>query len=347
MRLFIGTYTDGAPFFSGACGEGIMTCLFDFQNGSFSRPKQCADLLNPSWLRLVDDRRYLFAVSERFEQPGAVYGFEVDADGGLAQVSSQSSQGLATCHLAMSETHLYAASYLDGKLSVHARKGAKIQVAQNVIEFYGAGPNLERQEGAHAHQAVVSPNGRWLYVCDLGSDCIRSHALHEGVPVHTQDIDVEPGVGPRHLVFHPTKPLVWCVCELIPKILTFAWDAKTGSLELLHNFNMADFSEFEGTGAAAAIHLHPSGQLLGISDRAAHSICLCAVAESGELTFQHRIQNEEQTPRDFVFTPDGHWLIAAYQDTHCLLSFAISENLRVSLAPANRLEVNSPVCIVI
>jgi len=345
MRLFIGTYTTRKSAIPGTSGNGVMTCLFNSGGGYFSHLQMCADVVDPSWLQLADDQQHLFVASERLEQAGEVFGFSVDAGGGLTLVSSQSSQGLATCHLTTTDTHLYATSYLDGRLSAYTRDGGCLKAAQSVIQYSGNGPNLERQKSAHAHQAVVSPNGRWLYVCDLGSDCIRLHSLRNGVPTHIQDIEVGLGFGPRHMVFHPSKPLAWCVCELTPVVLSFGWNEDTGRLHLLQTFKLLDCLEFEGFGAAAAIHLHPSARLLGISDRAADSICLCTVGETGALASLQRIRSEGRVPRDFAFTPDGRWLIIAYQDSNSLTSHSIAEDLTVSTVPTDRVIVNSPVCI--
>ena len=347
MIIFIGTYTDGGDFFPTVCGDGIMNCRMDEESGIFSRLHCCADVVNPSWVHLADGGKRLFAVSETFDQPGNVHGFDVEPEGRLKHVSSQSSHGLATCHLSSTDKHLYVASYLDGRLSVCPRQGARIRESIDLIEYSGSGPVADRQEAAHAHQAVVSPDGRWLYVCDLGSDCIRQHELRGGVPVYTRDIEVAPGAGPRHLAFHPDKPQAWAVCELTPLILTFAWSKDTGELQLLQTFELANFPKMAGVGAAAAIHLHSSGNLLGVSDRASHSICLFTVAETGDLDFQQRIRNEDEIPRDFAFTPDRRWLIAAYQDSNRLASHAIDDALHVASVPADCLEVNSPVCVAI
>ena len=347
MRVFIGTYTNGGAFIPEACGEGLMSCVFDERSGSFAELRCAAKIVNPSWIHLDPGGRQLFAVSERFDQPGQVYGFDLTPNGDLTPVSTQSSCGLATCHLTVTEDQLFAASYLDGCLSAYSRQGAQISEALAVIPFSGSGPNVKRQEGSHAHQALVSPCGRWLYVCDLGSDCIRQHELHDETLVWVRDIQIPPGSGPRHLLFHPSKDLAWLVCELSPMILTFGWNRENGVLEQRSRLRFDDHPEFERAGAAAAIHLHPSGKLLGVSDRSAHSICLFSVGESGDLTFQQRIQTGEINPRDFAFSPDGRWLLVAYQDTHGIVSHTVHADLRVDPCPTDRFEVGTPVCIAV
>jgi len=347
MRVFLGTYTDGGAFFPSSSGGGIMTCRLDDADGRFSELHSAARVTNPSWIHLADGGKRLFAVSELFDRPGEVHGFDLAEEGSLAHCSTQSSHGLATCHLTSTGTHLFAASYLDGRLSVYPRENGRVGEATEVVQYTGSGPNPDRQEAAHAHHAAVSLGGRWLYVCDLGADCIHQHELHDGALSSVRDIKVAPGAGPRHLVFHPSKPLAWAVCELTPLVLAFSWDAISGGLRLLQTLDMAGCPGLEDVGASAAIRLHPSGKLLGVSDRTTHSISLFHVADSGELTFRQRIRTTDESPRDFAFTPDGRWLLAAYQETHGLASHAIAADLQVSPIPADRLKVDSPVCIAI
>jgi len=345
LQLFVGTYTDGGAFVPTASGQGIMRCRFDTATGAFSELDCAAEVVNPSWIHLTDHGRRLFAVSECFDRFGQVVGFDVENDGRLKAAGSRCSHGLATCHLIATDTHIYAASYLDGRLSVHARKGARVSEAMDVIAYEGSGPDKGRQEAAHAHQAVLSPNGRWLYVCDLGSDCIWRHALDQGVVEAAKPIFQPAGSGPRHLIFHPEKPLAWVVCELTACILTFSWNPASGELGLRHTLRFEKPEGFGDCGAGAAIHLHPSRKLLAISERSAHSVLLFSLSDDGELTPKQRIQNRGKTPRDFAFTSDGRWLLVVYQDSHAIESHAIDRDLIAAPAASDHLELRSPVCI--
>ena len=207
MRVFLGTYTDGGAFFPSSCGGGIMTCLLDQADGRFSELRSAAQVTNPSWIHLADGGKRLFAVSELFDRPGEVHGFDLAAEGLMAHCSTRSSHGLATCHLTTTGTHLFAASYLDGRLSVYPRREGRIGGAIEVVQYTGSGPNPERQEAAHAHQVAVPPGGRWLYVCDLGADCIHQHDLRDGAHSAVRDIKVPP--APDRATWSSIRPNRW------------------------------------------------------------------------------------------------------------------------------------------
>lgn len=79
----------------------------------------------------------------------------------------------------MNPHHLYAISYLDGLLAVYPRNGTCLAEPQ-IIRYSGSGPKGtkgSRQQSAHAHQAVISPDGRFLYVGDLGTDSVYRHEI--------------------------------------------------------------------------------------------------------------------------------------------------------------------------
>ena len=94
----------------------------------------------------------------------------------------------------------------------------------------GSGPNKSRQEGPHAHETVFSADNRFLYVPDLGLDQIRIYhfdlATAKLTPSDPPHVHVEPGFGPRHIVFSPDDKFAYVVTELKPAVLVFAHDAK-------------------------------------------------------------------------------------------------------------------------
>lgn len=65
------------------------------------------------------------------------------------------------------------------------------------------GPNPERQDAPHPHQALLDPTGQYLLVPDLGSDVVRLYSVDEAGLSFTElePLAAVPGSGPRHGAF--------------------------------------------------------------------------------------------------------------------------------------------------
>jgi 6-phosphogluconolactonase (cycloisomerase 2 family) len=75
----------------------------------------------------------------------------------------------------------------------------------------------------------------YLYVIDLGTDTINVYHYNDTngeVRLHRDRIQTSPGAGPRHLLFHPDKPLAFVCNELASTINVYRIDAAIGQLEL-------------------------------------------------------------------------------------------------------------------
>ncbi|MGN6704149.1 MAG: lactonase family protein, partial [Burkholderiaceae bacterium] len=77
--------------------------------------------------------------------------------------------------------------------------------------------------GVFAHQTAFSPRGDRAVVCARGNDARPGHAEDLGsltalawrgsAPVPTDHLTMPPGLGPRDLVFHPSRPLLYVAME--------------------------------------------------------------------------------------------------------------------------------------
>jgi 6-phosphogluconolactonase len=71
-----------------------------------------------------------------------------------------------------------------------------------------------RQDGPHAHCNVFHPSYRWVFVPDLGDNCIYQYGYKDGRLTPQAHVPLGPGDGPRHFVFHPKLPVAFSGCEL-------------------------------------------------------------------------------------------------------------------------------------
>src|SRR5688500_17286118 len=118
MLVYVGTYTSGGS-------AGVYLYLFNLADGSLRRVGVGKGIVNPSYLTLAPDRRFLYAVEEveEFEgaKSGAVSAFEVDQQtGGLRWLNRRASRGGAPCYVtaAGSGRFVLVANYMGGNVAV-------------------------------------------------------------------------------------------------------------------------------------------------------------------------------------------------------------------------------------
>ena len=76
---YFGTYTTNIPQYGTGESKGIYVSRFDSATGKLSTPELAAESLNPSYLRVHPNRRFLYAVNELDENNKA----DGEADGPL------------------------------------------------------------------------------------------------------------------------------------------------------------------------------------------------------------------------------------------------------------------------
>jgi 6-phosphogluconolactonase len=304
-----------------ATGEGLTTCALDETTGVITRLDVCAEAENAIWITRSGSA--VWVANERYLKPGELSAWVMDEAGACSRTGlPQSSHGGAICHIAVAPDTgtAYVASYLGG-ISVHriGSDGA-VSTACQIINYQGSGRDAERQEKSHPHQAVISPDGKQLYICDLGADMIWVHPINPSGLGPARAIPAPPGCGPRHLVFHPTLPLLYLFGELDARIHVFAFHEDRMDLRATYDTLPQDFA---GVPSGAAIKHHPSGNALVVSNRNSDSITVFAIDASGGLAQSACFPTGGRTPRDFAVSPSGRWLLAVNQDSHTVVPFEL------------------------
>ena len=107
-------------------------------------------------------------------------------------------------------------------------KGAQI------TSIEGSGPNPQRQDHSYCHQVLFHKG--YLYIVDLGTDTISTYRFNDTdgtVELVGNRIRTEAGAGPRHIIFHPNKPLAFVCNELNSTTNVYRVNASSGQLEFL------------------------------------------------------------------------------------------------------------------
>ena len=115
-----------------------------------------------------------------------------------------------TAHLLVDKEQgrAYAANYGGSTFSVLKLKDdGNLGYVESVFG-YGEGC----RDASHPHQTVSKDD--WVWVIDLGCDMVWHYMVTDSGLEQTDQTSIRAGAGPRHAVFHPTKDLMFLLCEL-------------------------------------------------------------------------------------------------------------------------------------
>ncbi len=195
--LFIGTYTSGTS-------KGIYVYHFNTTTGA---NKEVSTLMtpNPSYLCLSGNGKHLYATSEE-GTGGSVSAFAFEpSTGQLAFLNSQSAGGTCTCYVTEDKTGkwIFAANYCSGTLAaIPVNSDGSLAPAAQVIQQTGQGTDTSRQQSSHVHSTILSPDEKYLFTADLGTDKEHIYAFNpaQNIPLTSAADSVASlagGTGPQ------------------------------------------------------------------------------------------------------------------------------------------------------
>lgn len=341
LYLLIGTYTLGAS-------EGIYTYGFNTLTGE-SEYVGMVKVDNPSYLTFSKDSKYVYAVTENGGDPSYANALSFDVgSGALKLINSEETKGAAPCNITIDNRNKYVvtANYVGGSISVFPIKedGCLAPVSQ-VIGFEGKGAD-PRQEMPHLHCVGFSPDGKYLFATDLGTDRIYRYDVDYTTPgdfIKESSLvafKVADGSGPRHFVFHPFQKYVYLINELSGCVTAFTYD--DGCLDEFQSIE-ADSLHAQGS---ADIRITPDGRFLYASNRLkGDGIAIFSIDQQDGTLTHAGYQDTGIHPRNFVITPNGKFLLAACRDSNMVQVFDINENTGLLTDTHKDIRLDSPVCL--
>lgn len=338
------THTSGAPqapsqsdyfVYVGVYGKGVYAYRFHPSGAKLDELGMVGPVVNPSFIVTDPDDKYLFAVSEvEGKQNGGVASFAIDrGTGKLQPLNSVSSAGVAPCHLVVDQTGkmLIVANYGTGGVSSFAiEPDGRIGNMGSLMTAEGSSVNRERQEGPHAHEVVLSADNRLAYVPDLGLDQIRIYNLDPAqaklTPHNPPFVKVDPGIGPRHIVFSSDGKYAYVVSELKSFVAVFSRNAADGTMREIQKVSTLP-EGFTGDNAPAEILMDRAGKFLYASNRGPGTIAVFAVDPVNGTLRQVQIASTGGTfPRGIEFDPTGHYMFAGDQKADQFVLFRVDPN---------------------
>jgi 6-phosphogluconolactonase len=346
--------------------KGIYQSHFDTTHGQLTQPVLAGVTARPSFLAITpvgQGRRSLYAVNAINDPAATVTTFAIDPKTGtLNQTGQVSSGGAGPAYISVDATghSAFVANYFGGSIaSYRIQPDGTLSQPVDRIDFkdhqkFGTlGPNSARQDSSHPHCATISPDNRFLLVCDLGTDHITVFVIHPETgqlsdpKTFTND---HPGSGPRHIMFHPNGRWVYGINEIDSTLDHYLWTATRFSdtpQGLLVNTNTPvktiapDFPADKNTAAELAIS--PDGLFLYASNRGEDSLVVFSISpKEGKLNLLQRISCGGKTPRHFTLDPTAQWLLCGNQDSATVTIFRRDAATGKLTGPTQTVPLDSP-----
>lgn len=345
--LFVGTYTNALP------DKGIYVYEFDLKTGSLKAISHGENITNPSFLTLSADGNFIYACTDtKMKNAGSVSAFKFDhLKGSFIFLNKQASAGENPVYVTTSKNSEFIvnANYTEGTVSVFkTRTDGSLEPYIQQIQFTGTGPDQRRQDKAHIHAAVFSPDYKYIYFPDLGSDKIRAFQFDTSktqplLAREELDVPAVSGSGPRHFTFHPNQKFAYCIEELSGMISAYKYDnGKLESIQRISSYSKP-YEEYSGSD----IHISSDGLFLYASNRMnENSISIYSInTSSGKLKLTGHQSTFGDHPRNFTIDSTGNFLLVANQVSNNIVVFKRNSKTGLLTKTAHEIEVPQPSCL--
>lgn len=336
-----------------AAGQpGVRAFAFDSETGTLAPCGEFCGIEAPSFLAVHPQKQWLYAVSETSLSNDGTAGhvhalsFERSGDGvTFAQLNDQPSGGDWPCHVHLDPAgdHLVVSNYGSGSFALlPIRTDGSLGVASAFVAHQGHGANPERQEAAHVHSTIFTPDGAYVIVADLGIDALVTYRVENGRVAKVAEAHTTPGAGPRHMLFHPSGRVLYVTNELNGTLC--AYDYSDGCLRTRESYETLpeDFPQ----NLVADLHLSPAGDFLFVSNRGHNSLAVFAVSPEGGLKRVVMAGCGGNWPRNFALSPDGRYLLVANQYSGEIVSLPVRMETGEIGAAVARYPLPKAACIV-
>lgn len=310
--------------------------------------------INPSYVCPSNDGKWLYVINEKNRKIHGCFGtirtYSLDDTAySLSFVSEIGTRGDDPCCMAESPggKFLIAVNYGSGTVVVIAKDddGVLKDIVHKSL-LMGFGPNRKRQQSAHPHWVTFSPDGKYVYISDLGSDRIWIFTLSDIGKLRAADnpaVLAAPGSGPRVLEFDSAKSIAFGLNELSSTIIQFRYEKETGMLH--RHKEISTLPEgFRGHSTASEIHLYD--HRLIVSNRGHNSLVLIQYEDTGFMDDPVWIESGGKTPRSFAVCRDsdgnGSYIVAANRDSDSVVVF---DMVPMGTWPVRELKITAPSCV--
>ena len=317
---------------------GIHTLLMNCESGELSLLESQNQGCNASFVVISSNGMNLYAISERLER-GSVFTYKINPKSHYLSYVNKLVLPAAGCvHNTVSQDDQYVLISCWKTSNIISCRIGKDGVLESVVDnlHVPQGSSVKkRQTQPTPHQMVFDRSGKFALAPDLGSDRIYVIAFNNqtGKMTLKSIFNVDPGGGPRHLVFHPNNYWVYLITELDNAVYKFDFNEETGELIRRQKVNLLpeDFLEsYNGPEIQGGeIQISPDGRFVFTSTRGYYT------EEGYDRIFRLEIDQETGgldnlsdfpaygiCPRMFDFTSDSRFMLVCNQSDNEVVSLS-------------------------
>ena len=328
--MLVGTYTDGGS-------RGVYSYIFNQKTGRAVQ-MGVAESGNPSFV--VSKGGFAYSVNEYSDGRQGASSFVLE-DGVAVPLNSVSARpdsalsaktGGDPCNILTGRHFVATSNYTGGDLSVFPINADGS--LGKLSGFFSFGPE------AHIHCARFSPDSAFVFVADLGNDCIwRFRPDENGLYGPELAWKGSDGLGPRHLVFDAAGAHAYLLCELSDSLICFNYGSD-GSLVPFQSLLAYD----GGGHGSADIHISADGRFLYTSHRLkGDGVSVFRILPGGGVERAGFLATGSH-PRNFALSPDGKWLLVACRDADAIEVYPLKNGMPEAV-PKALIPLSKPVCI--
>jgi 6-phosphogluconolactonase len=343
-NLIIGTYTNSCA------SKGIYVYDFNVNTLDFKLKANTEGIVNPSYLTVSADKKFIYSVNEDGKN-SAVSAFKyAPTTGKLELLNKKDSKGADPCYIINDDKNVIVANYSGGSIAVFEKKpDGSLNDAKQVVKHTGSGPDKSRQEAAHVHMVYFSPDKKYVFVNDLGTDKIFIYTYNpdggDKTLVFKDAVSVKPGSGPRHLAFNPNGTFVYLLHEMDGTLTVF--DYVNDKLTQIQVATVAMPESFMAKNGSAHILFSNDGKYLYATNRSdANTISAFRVHANGRINLIQQISTQGAGPRSFTIDPTDGYVLIGNQNTNNITIFKRDKSTGMLTDTKKKIEICAPACLV-
>jgi len=340
-RLYVGKYAKEGE-------KGLHIIDVDFAKGTFNPVSENDAGNNPSYFCISKKRSLIYAVNEvgrvNGVRGGGLTTLKLDVKtGSTEKIKEMAVPNGGPCYISLSpaEDFILIANYGGGSVAVVRldADGVPSEVSDTIM-FKGEAGTRSR-----AHMIAPGPDGKKIYLTDLGLDRVAIYDLDQvsGKLINTGYAKLAKGAGPRHFAFGKDGSKMYVINELNSTLTVFNVE-KTGDLKELQTLSTLP-QGFSEKSFCADIHVAKSGKFVYGSNRGHNSIVTFKIESDGKLTLAGHTSCGGEWPRNFVLDPSGKYLLAGNQNSGNISLFSLDKKTGLPLLPAKDYKIASPSCL--